>query len=214
MSNPNDVIRDAILRHLHSVHNKARSPKTAGLWIRELAQALKPRGFKLQEVASNLDYLVQKGWVREVIDKRTFTTPRGTAQVAEKRTYKISDSAIDRLEAASTYQRSEVRSHINITNVRGVTIVGDGNVVNTAFTDLSRSLDDMKQAVLREGALKDDQKLNVISDIESLQAQLQKPEPEKSLIQSLWSGIEKTAAVGEVLELIQRVSELIQPLLK
>ena len=79
MSNPNDAVRDSILRYLHSVHVKARSPKTAGLGIRKLAQALKPRGFKLQEVASNLDYLVQKGWVRETVQQRTFTTLRGTA---------------------------------------------------------------------------------------------------------------------------------------
>ena len=78
MANPNDVVRDAILRHLYLVHSKARSPKTAGLMIRELTQALKPKGFKQQEVASNLDYLVQKGWVREVVENRSFTTPRGT----------------------------------------------------------------------------------------------------------------------------------------
>ena len=140
MPNPNDIVRDAILRHLQSVHSKARSPKTAGVGIRELAQALKPKGYKLQEVASNLDYLVQKGWVRETVDKRTFTTLRGTAQVTEKRTYKISDSGIDRLEAASTYRRAEAHPGINITNVRGVTIVGDGNVVNTTFAELVRVL--------------------------------------------------------------------------
>src|SRR6266852_6651154 len=57
MSNPNDAVRDAILRHLYSVHTKARSPKSAGLKITELGKALKP--LKLQEVGSNLDYLVR-----------------------------------------------------------------------------------------------------------------------------------------------------------
>src|SRR5271155_5300324 len=122
MSNPHDTVRDAILRHLYNVHSKARSPKSAGLKITELTKALKPQGLKLQAVASNLDYLVQKGWVREVIEKRTFTTPRGTAQQAEKRTYKISDSGIDRLEAASLYKAAPAGTHINISNIHGVTV--------------------------------------------------------------------------------------------
>ena len=86
--------------------------------------------------------------------------------------------------------------------------------MNTTFTDLARALSELEQAALREPALKDDDKLNIISDIDSLQAQLQKPEPEKSVVQSLWSGIEKTATVGGLLELVHRVAELIQPLLK
>jgi hypothetical protein len=195
------------------VHEKARSPKTAGLKITELAQGLKLQGFKLQVVASNLDYLVQKGWVREVIEKRTFTTPRGTTQQAERRNYKISDSGIDRLEAASMYQRSPVVPHINISNIHGVTVVGDGNVVNTTFADLSKVLSDMKEAILAEPQIPENLKLDTIADVDSLQAQLQKPNPDKSVVQRLWSGIEKVAAVGAVIEFIQKVSELIQPLL-
>jgi hypothetical protein len=214
MPNPSDIIRDAILRHLHAVHKKARSPRSASILVSELARALKPLGYKQQDIAGNLDYLVQKGWVREVVEQRKFTTARGTTQSAERITYKISDTGIDRLEAASTYQRSALTPHINITNIRGVTVVGDGNVVNTTFADLSRVLSEMKQAVLSEPQLNDNQKLDVVADIDSLGAQLQKPEPQKSIIQALWSGIEKVAAVGGVIDLIHRASELIQPLIK
>jgi hypothetical protein len=214
MTNPNDVIRDAILRHLHTAHRKARSPRSAALLVSELTKALKPLGYKQQEVASNLDYLVQKGWVREVVEERKFTTARGTTQSAERITYKISDTGIDRYEAASTYQRAAIAPHVNITNIRGVTVVGDGNVVNTTFTDLSRALTEMKKAVLDEPALDDNQKLNVVADIDSLDAQLQKPEPQKSVVQTLWAGIEKVAAVGGVIDLVHRASEAIQPLLR
>ena len=108
MTNPNDIVRDAVLRHLHETHKKARSPKTAGLMIRELTRLRsRPKGYKQQEIASNLDYLVQKGWVREVIEQRSFARPHSTTQHSERRSYKISDSGIDRLEAASTYRHSE-----------------------------------------------------------------------------------------------------------
>jgi len=212
MSNPNDAVRDAILRHLYSAHSKARSPKSAGLKITELGKALKP--FKLHEVGSNLDYLVQKGWVREVIEKRMFTTPRGTTQQAEKRSYKISDLGIDRLEAASIYLTAPAATHINVTNIRGVTVVGDGNVVNTTFADVSRALSAIRQAVLAEKALSEEEKLDAVADIDSLQAQLQKPDPDRSVVQKLWSSVEKIAAVGSVVDLITKASTLIEPLLR
>jgi hypothetical protein len=178
----------------------------------DLAKALKPHGFKLQQVAGNLDYLVQKGWVREVIENRTFTTAGGTTRQAESRSYKISDSGIDRLESVSLYQRVPIAPHINISNIRGVTVVGDGNVVNTSFADLSRILSDMKHEAA-ESQLPEASKLVLISDIDSLQSQLQKPNPDKSIVQKLWSGIEKTASVGTLLDLAMRAATLIQPLL-
>ena len=192
------MVRDClILRHLYTRSFKGpESQNGQGLKITELRQALKPQGLKQQEVASNLDYLVQKGWVREVVEIRTFTTPRGTTQQAEKRTYKISDSGIDRLEAASLYKAAPAGTHINISNIHGVTVVREGNVVNATFTDLSRVLSDAKAAIVAEPQLSDSQKLEAIADIDSLQSQLQKPDPDKSVIQKLWSGVEKVAAVG------------------
>lgn len=59
-------------------------------------------------------------------------------QQSEVRTYKISDVGIDKLEGASSYRLQEHLSRVNITNIRGVTIIGDGNVVNTNLADLSR----------------------------------------------------------------------------
>lgn len=214
MSNPNDVTRDAILRYLNLVHKKARSPKSAGLKISQLTQALKLQGFKQQEVGSNLDYLVQKGWVREVIDWRSFTTPKGTTQQAERRSYKISDSGIDRLESASMYERPPASPHINISSIHGVTVIGEGNIVNTTFTELSRTLTAARQAILAEPELSEEDKLGAAADIDSLQAQLQKPSPDKTVIQRLWSRIEQAAAVGGVVDLIRQASEYIAPLLK
>ena len=202
--NPNDAVRDAILRHLYNVHSHAKSPKSAGEGVRDVQKALRDAGgFKQQEVASNLDYLIQKGWVREEIVERSFTTPRGTTQSSEKRTYKISDTGIDKLEAASTYQRPDSGSHINITNVHGVTVVGEGNVVNTSFTDLSRVLTELRIALISDPQLDDPQKLDVAADIDALQSQLQKPEPSKSVISTLWRGIQATATTGSAVELTQ-----------
>jgi hypothetical protein len=135
----NDEVRDRILRHLYETHSTDRGRGGGAQTTRELQQALRPLGLKQQDVGHNLDYLVQKGWVREVVHERTFTTPRGTTQSPERITYKISDAGIDRIEAASTYQGGPAGGGINITNIHGVTIVGNDNVVNTSFTELSRA---------------------------------------------------------------------------
>lgn len=214
MANPNDIVRDAILRYLYERHRRAKSPKSAGVGIRDIQKAMKDEhGYKQQEVASNLDYLIQKAWVREVIENRTFTTRRGTTQQAEKRSYKISDSGIDRLEIASMYQRPPVGQHVNITNIKGVTVVGNENVVNTSFTDLARALQEVREAVLAAPKLDDEIKLNVIADIDSLQGQLQKPSPSKEVVRSLWGGIEKVVTAAGFGELVVRAARMIAPLL-
>jgi hypothetical protein len=212
--NPDDHIRDAILRHLYEVHRKAKGPSSAGVGIRDLQSALKTsHGYKQQEVGSNLDYLVQKGWVREVVKQRTFRTTGGTTQSAEQIKYKISDVGLDKLQKASLFQRTSVTAGINITNIHGVTVVGDGNVVNTSFTDLSRVLTELKTAVQANTTITDNQKLAVVADIDTLQAQLQKPEPNRSLIKTVWAGIEKAVTAAGLVELGHQVGELILPLI-
>jgi hypothetical protein len=212
--NPNDEIRDAILRHLYEVHQKAKSPKSAGISIRDLQKDLKvSTGYKQQQVASNLDYLIQKEWAIEVIEPRSFTTKAGTTQRSEKRTYKISDTGIDNLEAASTFQRSGAPVGVNITNVQGVTIVGDGNVVNTNYTDLSRVLSEMKTAILAADAVSDPEKLNVAADIDALQSQLQKPDPEPSVVRALWSGVQTSVTAAGFVDLVEKATHLLKPLL-
>jgi hypothetical protein len=213
MSNLNDEVRDAILRQLHAVHSNARSPKTAGILPSDLARRLKPHGFKQQQIGGNLDYLVQKGWVKEVREKRTFTTPRGTTQSAERITYKVSDEGIDHLEGASMFKKTAVGSHVNVTNIEGVTVVGDGNVVNTTFAAASRSLEQLKEAATDSKTINDEQKLNVISDIDSLEAQLQRPKPHSGVVKMLWTNIEKLAAAAGLVELAAHTAELIRPLL-
>lgn len=209
--NPKDEIRDAILRRLYEVHQKAKSPKSAAIGIRDLQKALKPAGYKQQDVGSNLDYLIQKNWARAVVETRTFTTASGTTQPSEKTTYKISDIGIDKLESASTFQR-EAPAGINITSINGVTVVGDGNVVNTAFTDLSQVLTETKTAVLSAESLGDSEKLDAAADIDALQSQLQKPHPDEAVVAAIWGGLEKTLTAAGLVELAAKVGHLISPM--
>lgn len=51
--------------------------------------------------------------------------------------YKISGVGINHLQAGTVFKKPDATSQVNITNIKGVTVVGDGNVVNTEFTELS-----------------------------------------------------------------------------
>lgn len=213
-SNTNET-RDAILRQLYDVLQNARSPRKAGVGIRDLQRLMKSSaGYTQQEVASNLHYLIQKEWVTEIVEDRTFKTARGTTQQAERVTYVISDLGIDMLEGGATmYQRPDAASHINITNIRGVTVVGEGNVVNIRFADLSQALGELRSSILEAGELTDDDKLSVVADIDTLQVQLQKPEPDKTIVQRAWQGIQTSVTAAGFVELLDKAGNLIGPLL-
>lgn len=147
------------------------------------------------------------------MQERAFTTARGTKQSAERVTFKISDVGIDRIEAASTYQRESTMAGVNITNIQGVTIVGNDNVVNTAFTDLSRTLADARQLVLSSPTIPESTKLDIVADIDTLQSQLQKPSPNRQVVSQVWAGLQNVLNVAGLVELGVRIGDLIRPLI-
>jgi len=211
--NPNDLVRDGILRYLYNIHKNARGPKTTSIGIRDLQKALKEQDFNQKEVTSNLDYLVQKCWAKKEVDNRAFTTKKGTTQQAERVTYKISYVGIDKLEGASLYQREDKENSINITNIRGVTVVGRGNIVNTNFAELASVLNELRNAIGKESAISGNDKLTLVADIDSIQSQLQKPDPNKSVIRAIWLGIQNSVIAGQFIELMGKAGVLLAPML-
>ena len=212
MTNPNDKIRDAILRHLYAVHQRARGPRAVAIGIRKIQQAMKSAGIKQADVNSNLDYLVQKGWVRRVVEARSYRTAGGTLRSSEKIEYKISDVGIDRLEGASTYERRAAFAGVNITNIRGVTVVGAGNVVNTQFTDLAQLLGELENEVRTSEMIGETERLNALADLGTIQTQLSKPEPDDGIVQRAWKSVEAVSTVGGMVDLATKIAALISGL--
>src|SRR5205807_5785742 len=105
--------------------------------------------------------------------------------------------------------RQDSFKNINITNVQGVTVVGEGNVVNTQFTDLSRALDELANAIAVSNELSDAQKLNASGDVATIRMQIAKQTPNKSIIESAWKSIQDIAAVATVAEAAHQVGVFI-----
>lgn len=207
--NENDRVRDLILRHLYEVHKKAKGMKGVAIGIRDLQSAMKKVGVKQADVNANLDYLIQKGWAKDVVSKRSFTTKRGTTQDSEQVTYKISDVGIDRLEAASTYRREESFSRINVTTVNGVTVIGSGNIVNTGYQDLSKVLSEIEQGLTTATGITEEDRLNALADVSTIQSQLAKPTPNTSVIKQVWAGVEKIVTAAGFTELVMKAGAFI-----
>jgi hypothetical protein len=207
----NDEIRDLLLYFLNDRHSKARSVKGQEIGIRDLQAALRQsHGLTQQQVSSNLDYLVQKGWVQRVVADRTFTTKYGTTQSAERVTYKVSAEGIDRIEGESKFKRPDPYSGIKIENIGGVTVVGDGNVVRTQFAPVAEALSELRRAV-NASDLPDDHKLAVATEIQAIDLQLAKEDPDPTVIEKAWGTIKAAATVGTLLDLATRAGIALAP---
>jgi preprotein translocase subunit SecD len=211
MSNPNDKIRDSILREFYRIHSTSVGQTLTHVEtnIRNLPKIKNSLGLDKADFYSNLDYLVQKGWITKTDRVEMQTDHLGHSREYHHINYKISSEGIDRLEDASTYKREEMGNKINITNIRGVTVVGSGNIVNVEHTDLSELISDLIQKISSSDNFEEEQKLDLTSDLNTIQNQLSKTKPDKSIIGKVWSGIEHVVTAGGFVELATKIGELI-----
>lgn len=212
--NPDDDIRDKLLRFLYERHKTTKGITKIPIGIRDLQKAMRSLyGLKQQEVSSNLDYLIQVGWVKDVVKERSFKTLRGMELSQEQIKYKISDVGINHLEAGTVFKRADGSKTMNITNIRGVTVVGDGNIVNTQFTDLSRAIDELDRAINESSELTDAQKLDATADLSTIRIQIAKQIPNKEIIATAWKSLEGVATIATLAEAAHRVGEFVASLL-
>lgn len=210
-----DEIRKAILEYLYRIHREARSLKKARASTKELKQYLRTMGLKEQEIVRNLDYLIQSGWVIIEKEETEFKTPRGFVKKQVKPYYKISDLGINYFAGPSEFQRvSKSFSGINITNIQGVTVIGEQNVVvNTQYLDLYRRLSLLSEAVRNSPQLSDKEKLEYVAEIETIKDQLAKPSPDKNILKLAWDKLKPLATVSGIVSFFKQVAELIGGLL-
>lgn len=213
--NPDDDKRDNILRFLFTRHKTTRGINKIPIGIRDLQREMKGQhGMSQAEVSSNLDYLIQAGWVREVVKERAFKTKGGMQVSAEQSKYKISEVGINHLEAGTAFKKTHAAGQVNITNIKGVTILGDGNIVNAQFTDLSRTLDELDHAIADSPQVTDAQKLEAAADLSTIRAQIAKANPDRSVVAAAWKSLQAVATVDGVIGAFQAAASLLAPLLQ
>jgi hypothetical protein len=215
--NPNDAIRNQILHYFFRRNASATSrfgKKGSAVKISDAKRELKAQhGLTQQQVMSNLTYLIDRGWVKTVAQEKTVQVRGGTVPSVVT-WYEIAAPGIEKIEGESEFKPEDRFAGINI-NASGSNVItlGDGNVVNVKYEQLHKALDELKAAVAASDRLSEGEKLDVAVDIESVKNQLVKPDPNRSVVKSLWSSIEKVVTTAELVDYAVKVGGLIGPLL-
>lgn len=214
--NANDLIRGLILEFLHAQSLKAKSVSQRRCALPPISRHIERQGYSKEQAVHNLGYLIDAGWVKKESETSTHPGFGGTRSKSIKiKTdyYRISDKGINQFEQDSKYRKKSVGG-ISITNIGGVTIVGDNNYVQTSQQELYQVLNEIKTSVLEIESVNDEKKLELKSDIETIQAQLAKKNPAKDIIRLAWSSLGSLATIEGVISLYQKAEPLIQKLLQ
>ena len=138
----------------------------------------------------------------------------GTVIPSVTKYYQITAAGIDKIEGPGEFTRDRFQGiRIEATGQNIITL-GDGNQVNVRFRDAGEALAMVREAVKKSSELSEVAKIDVIADIDSLEDQLAKAEPNKTVVQALWSAIKNFATIAGLAEAISNLTPHIQGLLK
>ncbi len=213
-----DQIRDLMLRFFYDRNSNATSMRGkhsgAAVTISVIRADLKAsHGLTRQQVVRNLTYLLSQGWVEEKAIAKSFATPRGSIVPSVTAYYIITAAGIDRIGGPSEFMRDKfegIRIHAAGQNI--ITI-GDGNQIEARFKDVGEALVNLADTIKASEDLDDSAKLDLIADINSMQDQLAKKQPNKGVLQSLWTGVETAAKAAGIVEAVTKVTNLLQSVL-
>ncbi|MCD6493742.1 MAG: hypothetical protein J7K36_08130 [Archaeoglobaceae archaeon] len=205
-----DIVREDLLNFLYQKYKKSRSVKKQAATISEIKKALKQKGHKEQEIVGAISFLIDRGWIKEEKEKTKFFIKDKLTE-GEKITYRISDIGIVHFEGPSKFISQNKFSGINITNISGVTVVGNNNIVRNEYLDLFNYLDELAEVLRSSATLTDEEKADLQSDIETIKSQLGKQNPNRKVISLIWDNLKGIVSkVPEAADKIAKVASLIK----
>lgn len=216
-SRPVAELRRVLLQYFYDRNSNAtstRGKKGFSVKITDIRKALKAsHNMSREEVIANLNYLMSQGWIEEEQVQKSFSTSSGTVVPSSTSYYKISAAGIDKIEGEGEFTMDKFKGiRIEATGQNIITI-GDGNQVNAQFETVAESLVELKEAILKAKELAEEDKVNIISDIDSIESQLAKSKPNSSVIKAAWEGIKELDTLAGVGEKVVRAAGMLAGLL-
>ncbi|MBL0349517.1 MAG: hypothetical protein IPP68_03955 [Elusimicrobia bacterium] len=208
----NTEIRRIMLQYFYDRNKNAtsaRGKKGSAVKISDVKKELKATsGLTQQEVQSNLTYLISQGWVKDDTVVKSFTAPGGTVIPSPTTFYVITAPGIDKIEGPGEFTMPKFHGiKIDATGQNIITL-GDGNQINAKFGDLGGALAELRDAITQSEA-PEAQKMGLVADIETIQSQLAKPEPNRGIIKAAWETIKSAATINSCVTLVAKVAGLI-----
>lgn len=214
----NDRIRGQILQYLYDRNasaTSARGKRGAAVKIGDLRRDLKRQhGLTREQVVSNLRYLISQEWVDEEAQQRVVPTNTGRQIPSATIYYAISASGIDKIEGESEFTPRDRFAGIQI-NASGRSIVttGDGNQVDVTYQEEGESLANLSNALKVATEIDAKTKMDAVADIDAIQSQLSRSEPNKTIVRAAWESLQSLAKVAPLTKVVAQVGERISQLL-
>ncbi len=208
----NNEIRRIMLQYFYDRNKNAtsaRGKKGSAVKISDVKKELKAANrLTQQEVQSNLTYLISQGWVEEDTVEKSFTAPGGTVIPSSTSYYRITAAGIDKIEGQGEFTMPKFHGIKIEATGQNIITLGDGNQINAKFTELGQSLAELREAIT-ESKAPESEKMTLVADIETIQSQLAKPEPNRNIIRSAWETMKAAASIEGCASFVQKVAGLI-----
>jgi len=212
----NNEIRTLMLQYFYDRNRNAtssRGKKGSSVKISDVKRELKAsHTLAQQEVQSNLTYLISQGWVKEDAIEKSYTAPGGTIIPSTTNFYTITAAGIDKIEGPGEFTMAKFHGIKIEATGQNIITVGDGNQVNAKFGELGQALAELRDSVTAADTA-EAEKMSVVADIETIQTQRAKPEPNRVVVRAAWEAIKASAAVNGFVALVAKVTALIHGLL-
>ena len=190
-----DEIRLGILRLLYHERVKSGTRKRY-LWSKLRAKIRSELEFTPAETTHNLDYLIQNG----LLEKETepYTGPRSRSFGTERELYGLSAKAIDLFEGDSMFSAKTPVQEIVVAGDQNIVQVGPNTYAYVQYQNLQSALNELLQAVILSEELSSEKKVEAIAEVKTIQAQLMKREPDKTLMNRLKEALGPLANVAGI----------------
>ncbi len=208
----NNEIRSVMLGYFYERNRNAtssRGKKGSSVKISDVKRELKAsHGLSQQEVQSNLTYLISQGWVKEGAIEKSYTAPGGTVIPSTTHFYTITAAGIDKIEGPGEFTMPKFHGIKIEATGQNIITLGDGNQINAKFGELGQSLADLRNAITSSDAA-ESTKLELVADIDTIQSQLAKPEPNRTIIRTAWEVVKGAAAISGCTTLVAKIAGLL-----
>lgn len=206
-------IRAIMLQYFYE-RNKAatsaRGKKGYAIKITDIRRELKAsHELSQQDVMSNLNYLLSQGWVDEDRVEKSVPLRSGTVIPQSTSYYKITAVGIDKIDGPGEFTMDKFKGIKIEATGQNIITVGDGNQVNARYQHAAGALVDLKEALLQSSSITEAQKLDVVADIDSIQSQLAKANPNRTVIQGAWEAVKNLETVMGLAEKVSKVGTLL-----
>jgi len=212
-----DKIREIILECLYERAQKSKGPSGIAVGIRDLTTLVKSKiDVKQQEISMNLQVLIKNNYVDEKEIQNTFTAAKYNAKPQVR--YELSQSGFSLFDQGSKFDLGDRNAGINIQMLNSVAVLGNQNVVKNIvrqeYRDGYLKLEELEKRVNLSSDLKDEDKVNIQADIETIKNQFAKERPNIGIVNIALASLSMLADISTLAPYFENMKNWILSIFK